>query len=140
MIKLKTTVTQNKADIVAMTTASITINGKKHVFANLTEDDTKPCYKTVTPVIVDEVDTGETIEDTHILLCVPKSRKFMFHSGNLKRFFDIDSNNIIDISELKTAINYINEVDDFKLKANLKSIRDNYLANHTRDEWNAKGI
>ncbi len=139
MIKLQA-ITRDKADEVSITTQLITINSKKYVFASLTEDNTNPVYKTITPVIVDEIDTGETVEDIHILLCVPKNRKFMFHSGNLKRFFDIDSNNMIDISELKTAIDYINEVDDFKLKANLKSIRDGYLANHTREEWNAKGL
>jgi len=137
MIKLQA-ITRDNTDKVSMTNTSITINGKKYSFKTLSQDTTKPCYKTVTPVIVDEVDTGETIETIHILLCVPKNRKFMFHSGNLKRFFDVDSNNIIDVSELKTAIDYINEIDDVKLKANLKLIRDSYLTNHSKAEWNAK--
>ena len=139
MIKLQA-ITQDIGNTISMTDSSITIDNKKYYFNSLTQDSTKPCYKTVTPVIVDEVDTGETIETIHILLSIPKNRRFMFHSGNLKRFFDVDNNNIIDVPELKTAIDYINEVDDVKLKTSLKLIRDSYLTNHTRDEWNAKGL
>jgi Ca2+-binding EF-hand superfamily protein len=65
----------------------------------------------------------------------------MFHSGNLYRFFDIDGNGIIDEVELKTAIDYINEIDDVKLKSELKKIYDDYMSvdGNTYESWISKG-
>jgi hypothetical protein len=126
MIKLQTQKSKTSGTRLLLNNILI-INKVKYDFDNLDTDSSNPVYK----------DAEGNIQ---ILLSVPENRFFMFHSGNLLRFFDIDSNGIIDLSELKTAIDYINETDEEKLRENLKVIRDKYLETHTTMEWRQKGI
>jgi hypothetical protein len=74
-----------------------------------------------------------------IRLAVDEAHSFMFKKGNFIRFFDINNNNIIEISELERVIDYINNDDIESIEKDLKSIMDGYLKTHTLDEWYKKG-
>ena len=74
-----------------------------------------------------------------LIIEVDKEHSFLFKNNNMFRFFDINEDNIIDLSELKIMIDYINEDDLVKIRQGLKIIRDKYLQTHTVMEWDNKG-
>jgi hypothetical protein len=108
---------------------TITVDGRIFDLSkieSITEDQESPVYR-----------LGE---DIIININIPKNRMFMFTNGNLLRFFDIDGNGIISVDELKVALDYILETDTEKVQAGLKIILDDYLKDHTKQEWWDKGF
>jgi hypothetical protein len=92
----------------------LTVNGIDFDFDNLTEDSSLPVYK-------------DADGNIYVTLAVPHNRLYLFRQWGMKRYFDIDDNNIIDLAEFKVALDYINETDNVKLENDLDAIKKVFI-------------
>jgi len=131
-------VQRQTGDKISLKDSILTINNIEFDLNNLSTDNTKKVYKLITPIFEDDKQTGETV-DTIINIEVDKNHFFMFHSGNAKRFYDINCNGILELNELSILINDYN-ADSKTCKANRKLIYDKFVKTGTKKEWIAKGL
>lgn len=131
MIKLQTSRAKTGDDF-SLTNSILTINNIDYDLNNLnylSEGDTETrCYLQDDKKF--DEDGNEISSTTHIIirLIVDKTKAFMFYLGNAKRFYDIDCDGILNISELAILIDDYNANEE-TCRANRKKIRDTFLNN-----------
>lgn len=139
MIKIHA-VKRQTGDKISLKDSILTINSIDFDLDNLDIDNTKKVYNQDVNTYDDDGNIVSTETETIINIEVDKDHFFMFHSGNASRFYDIDSNGVIDLSELATLIDDYN-ANKKDCMANRKKIYDNYMAieGHNKSTWMAKG-
>jgi hypothetical protein len=121
------------ADKISLSSSTLTINGKDYDLEN------------VKPLSENESCENQRVcsegKDIIIFFKINVELQFMFMSYNLMRFYDINENNLIDLSELKLIIDHWNLPEDEREAERVK-IMDVYLAvkGNTKESWKLKGV
>jgi hypothetical protein len=121
------------ADKISLSSSILTINGKDYDLEN------------VKPLSENETCENQRVylegKDIIIFLKIDVELQFIFMSYNLMRFYDINENNLIDLSELKLIVIHWNLPEDEREAERLKII-DAYLLieGNTKESWKLKGV
>lgn len=132
---------QKTADTIELNGSILTINGKDYDL-----DNALPLAE------IGKTESGEPIlespenqriykqgDDTIIFLNVDVELQFLSINYNLMRFFDIDSNNVIDLDELAIFVDHWSKTESDRREIR-NDIMERFLKTGTKEDWKKKGI